>query len=570
MRDDRLDLLIVGAGPAGLLASMFASQLGLRHRVVEARQELHKEPAAHVLKTHTMEVYRRLGVAEAVLAAATPVDLQRCVTWCESVAGLIYGQLDLTGMKGDVPRFRAVSPAHSANIPQSLLEPILHRRAVELAGAEVVSFGTAFRGFEEDGDGVMATLAGPGGDERVQTRYLIGADGARSAVRRAAGIGFEGPRVLANFLAVHIRSDVTPFLRRAPGVLFFIRRPGFEGFFIMHQPVGSQVLMMRFDPEQTPFESFDRDCCANIVREAIGAPHDFVISSVDQWAMSAQVATEYRRGRVILVGDAAHRFPPTGGLGLNTGVEDVENLLWKLGAVIRGEAGSALLDSYARETRPVAVRNCDQSVSNHRRMQEVDDAIGLGGTAVEARLAAMRADPSHPAFAAIRAAVDAQLPHFAFLELEMAATAAEGAFLPPGRPIARPVPASEGYQPSFAPGGPVPHLWIAPGVSTVDLMRPDRFTLLAPEGSEAEWAAACATLSPRTMPVQVRRLSTAMRGGSACTADFWGGPAYAVLVRPDGRIAWVEPEGGADRRAALHEAMRNILGHVAALAGTAD
>lgn len=563
MSDQPLDLLIVGAGPAGLLSSIIATQLGLTHRVVEARSGLHLEPSAHVLKTHTMEVYRRIGIAEAINAIATPVELQRCVTWCESVAGLIYGRLDLTGLKGAVPRFMEVSPTHSANLPQSLLEPILYQRARAVADRDVVTFDLAFRGYEEDAGGITAILEHATGEQRVRARYLIGADGARSMVRRATGIQFQGPRVLANFVAIHFRSDVRPLLQRAPGVLFFVRRQEREGFFIMHQPVGSQVFMLRFDPALEPFESFDERRCTDILQDALGCKHSFEISTIDQWAMSAQVAETYRKGRVVLVGDAAHRFPPTGGLGLNTGVEDVENLLWKLAAVIRGKATPALLDTHTVETRPIAIRNTQQSVLNHRRMDEVDAAIGLDQDAetFHGIQEALRADPGHERFTRISAAIKSQIAHFAFLELEMAAAASEGAFVPTARPVPHPVPAREGYQPSFEPGAHIPHLWIAPGVSTLDVLRFDSFVLFVPEQTAVDWTRAVHALAPDYMHVKVVPLSRDVRSPLASAADYWGADPFAVLVRPDGRIAWIEPEGCMDRAAALGDALARVLCH---------
>ncbi|USU07900.1 FAD-dependent monooxygenase [Sphingomonadaceae bacterium OTU29MARTA1] len=563
MPNEPLDLLIVGAGPAGLLASIIASSIGLSHRVIERRDGLHTEPSAHVLKTHSMEVYRRVGVADAIVARSTPVELQRYITWCESVGGLTYGRLSLKGKKGCVPRFTRISPIHSCNLPQSELEPLLHARAIEVAGHDPVHFGTAFAGYDENDDGVAVRLSGPSGEQTIRARYLIGADGAGSRVRRAAGIAMEGPQALAHFLAIHINSDIRPFLTRNPGVLFFIRTPTLDGFFIMHQAVGSQVFMMRFDPEATPFESFDADACRAIVAEAMGAPHDFAIAAIDRWNMSAQIAESYRAGRVLLVGDAGHRFPPTGGLGLNTGVEDVENVMWKVAAVIRGQADPTLLDSYERECRPIAVRNTNQSVANHTRMREV--ALRLraedGPAAFRTAIDELRAQPDHPRFAEIQAAIDDQVDHFAFLELEMAATAEAGAFVAPSRAVAMPVPPTEGFEPSFRPGAHVPHLWLEPGMSTIDVLGFDRFTLFAPTGDIAGWQAAVAALPPGGLPVAVVSLDPATRGETASAADYWGGTPYAVLVRPDGRIGWIEPPRIGDRATALAAALAHIAGH---------
>ena len=562
MSNETLDLLITGAGPAGLLASCIASKLGLTHKVIEKRSGLHTEPSAHVLKTHTMELYRRIGAADRISALGTPVELQRCIAWCETIAGLTYGRLDLTGKKGRVARFTDISPVHSENLPQSLLEPLLHARAVELAGGvDPVTFDAAFESYRDHGDGVTATISTQSGEKHIRARYLIGADGASSRVRRAAGIPMEGPQLIAQFLAIHIKSDMRPFLERNPGVVFFVRSVGREGFFIMHQPVGSQVFMMRYDPAVTPFESFDEASCKAIMDEVMGAPHDYSLAAIDRWAMSAQIAGQYRNDRVFLIGDAGHRFPPTGGLGLNTGVEDVENLIWKLGAVLRGEADESLLISYELECRPIAIRNSQQSVSNHSRTKEVELALGVegGDESFQTAIDELTSSPSHPRHAAVQSAIDAQISHFAFLELEMAAVAKSGVFIKAGRAVPLPVPSEEGYQPCFLPGHHVPHLWVEPGRSTIDCLSFDRFTLFVPKNDAEMWERAIAVLPPGLMGITLVPLDGSASSPRASASDYWGGEPFAFLVRPDGRIGWVEPEKMHDAQAELTDALETLL-----------
>lgn len=543
MTDSTLDLLIVGAGPAGLLSAIIAAQCGLSFAVIERRESLHPEPSAHVLKTHTMEVYRRVGVAEAVFAESTPTDLQKCVTWCESLGGLSYGLLDLEGKKGDVPRFREISPVHAANVPQNVVEPLLHQHLKTVTRSDPVRFGHRLAGFTQDQSSVTAEIQTDAGMKHIRARYLLGADGAGSQVRRSAGIAMDGPPVLAHFLAIHIRSDARPLLARFPGVVFFIRQPGISGFFIMHQPVGSQVFMLRIDPAATPPESFDKEKCRAIMDQVIGRPHDYEISSIGDWVMSAQIALRYRAGRVFLVGDAGHRFPPTGGLGLNTGVEDVENLIWKLNAVIRGKAEDALLDSYEVECRPIAIRNTQQSVKNNERMQIIETQLqaGVNDVALRSVIEELKQDPNHPRFAALQAAVDEQIDHFALLELDMAARVSSGAFIPAERHVPTPVPVTEGYLASFKPGGQIPHFWIRPGYAALDALRFDALSLFVPEGTEAEWQKAVDALAGASLPINVIALSGSMRAERASVADYWGDDPFAMLVRPDGRIAWVEP-----------------------------
>lgn len=559
--NSEVDLLIVGGGPAGLLASIIAARIGLSYHILESRSGTHPEPSAHVFKTHTMEVYRRIGVADELFAKGTPVEQQQGIIWCESVTGLIYGRLDLTGKKGRVARFTEISPACSLNMPQSRVEPVLHRRLVEIAGKDPVQFGTRLEDFTQDEDGVTATVRGPDGLRQMRARYIIGADGAASQVRRSAGIAMQGPQALAHFLAIHIRSDMTDIIAERPSILFFIRTHRLDGFFIVHESVGSQVFMMRFDPETTPFEFFDEERCRAIMDEALGSARDYSISSIDRWAMSAQVADHYRNGRALLVGDAGHRFPPTGGLGLNTGVEDVENLLWKIAAVLRGQASDALLDSYEVECRPIAIRNTDQSMFNFERMGRVNRALQAdqGSDAVRDLIMALQADGNHPAFAAIQQAVDDQIDHFAFLELEMAVKIRDSAAIRQAdRSIALPVPAVEGYQPSFTPGGHIPHFWISPDTSSLDLLSFDTMTLFAPIGDMAAWRAAVSALPSHLMPVNIVAIEGEMRSVRARVADYWGDYPYAILVRPDGRIAWVEPETMHDRGIALAAAVSAI------------
>jgi 2,4-dichlorophenol 6-monooxygenase len=554
------DILIVGAGPAGLLAAILASQLGLRFEIIEMRAGLHTEPSAHVLKTHSMEVYRRIGIADAIFAQSTPEELQRCIVWCESLSGLCYGRLDLCGKKGLSPRFTNISPVYSANVPQNVLEPLLKARLCDVAGTDPVRFGQRLVDFTQDGDAVSARISDGETTREVRARYILGADGAGSQVRRSAGIAMDGPPALAHFLAIHIQSDMMPILERHPGVVFFLRAPGLSGFFIVHQPVGSQVFMLRIDPGSTPPDSFDEAQCRAIIDQVIGSAHEYTITSIGSWVMSAQIARHYRNGRALLVGDAGHRFPPTGGLGLNTGVEDVENLMWKLNAVIRGKASDRLLDSYEQECRPIAIRNTEQSVRNNERMQIIETALGgdRGDEVLAATLRELQSNGSHPQFAALTAAVNDQIDHFAFLELEMAARLTRGVFADALRPVPTPVERLEGYQPSFAPGGHLPHFWLSPGRSALDTLRFDRFILFVPAGAENEWSVAVDAIAGDYLPVDIVALEGSMRSDQASVADYWGEQPFAMLVRPDGRIAWVEPAGIEDRTAELERVLALI------------
>lgn len=558
-RDDHdLDLLIVGAGPAGLLSSIQASLLGLRHRVIERRSSLHTEPSAHVLKTHTMEVYRRIGVSRDIHSLGTPPHQQRYVTWCQTVSGPVYGRIDLKDKKGPIQRFLDVSPIYPANLPQTSLEPILLQRATALGGQ--VQFNCEFISLAQDRDGVNASLSlgNSGTTETVRAKFLIGADGASSRVRKSIGVEMDGPAALAHFIAIHFKSDVRPRFGEHPGVLYFVVGPEATGTFIMHEPNGSQVFMMPYDPQARHASDYGLAECHRIVRAAFGCDHLFTILSVGNWTMSAQVAQRYREGRVFLVGDSAHRFPPTGGLGLNTGVEDAENLLWKLGAVIGGRAHPSLLNSYEAECRPTAVRNCERSWNNAKRKDEVEQAIGVVQDPVEftAVLSELFGPHGAPQRDRVEAAVKDQIEHFAYLETEMAATYAEGAFVPSAVPCASPAEAVEGYAPLLRPGAHLPHVWIEEGISTLDLLAFDRFVLIACRSVAARWRAA---LEQAHIAGIVNVAAIDLDAGSPHRwQDFLPDPASVVLVRPDGRVAWVGSalSSGRDLRAAVEYVLR--------------
>lgn len=390
-------VLVVGGGPVGLVASALLSQRGVGHVVVERRRETLRAPAAHVLRRRPMEVLARLGIADEIRKAAPPLPLE-FVVWCVTLGGREVGRLDLRA---------GLAPGEEiwTNCPQNVLEPILLARAGREPTARIFQ-GTTCTALAPDADGVIASLrTADGKGASVRAAWVIAADGAGSPTRRKLGIPMVGPGPQGRFFMIHFEADLRPWIEDRPGPLFWILNPEAPGTLIVHDPARSHVFMTL----RAGDEGEEATLPARL-RAALGARAEPRILSVDSWSPHVQVAGRYREGRVFLAGDAAHRFPPTGGLGLNTGILDADHLVRKLAAVEAGVAPASLLDRYETECRPAAETNARESFENMLRLGEIARALGPcpDRVSLEGRLDTMTdAERRH-----LADAVEAQRSHF--------------------------------------------------------------------------------------------------------------------------------------------------------------
>jgi len=471
-----VDVVIVGAGPTGLTAAHLCHRLGLSAVVLEQRDGPQRSPAAHAVNARTFEIWRQAGVEmDRVLAAALSSDEAGLVHWVTKFGGEVVGTLPYE-RQGD--EMLAVTPTPLRNLSQHRLEPLLLSPELD------VRYAHRWLDATERGDRVEVRANGPDGLVDVTAKYLLGADGAASAVRRSLGIELIGPRSLQSFVTVHMAADFRPLMGAEPGVLYFVLDPASGGTFISHGCEREWVYMHPWDPDTQPAETLTTDHGAALVRAAMTDPDvAFEILTIGTWHMSAQIAERYRSGRTFLVGDAAHRFPPTGGLGLNTGVADVHNLIWKLAAVEDGRLRSSVLDTYESERKPVAQFNCDQSMHNAFKLIEIPMALGATDD-VEESIAAMHATLTSPVGrAAVQAAIANQAIHFDLLGLQLGHSYSGPLVLDDGTTAPTLDEPARDYVPSTRPGGRLPHAWLPDGRSTLDLVDIALPTLLVRDGS---------------------------------------------------------------------------------------
>jgi 2,4-dichlorophenol 6-monooxygenase len=392
---------VIGGGPVGLVVSGLLSQRGVEHVVIERRREVQRAPAAHVMRRRPMEILDALGVGDEVRRTAPllPLDF---ITWCTTLGGPEIGRLDLRPVD---PETGARGPEPWTNCAQNVLEPILLRHASRQPQARIV-LGAECVAIEQ-GDGVVTAQVrcADGREQRIEADWAVAADGAGSPVRRMLGIPMEGIGPLGRFIMVHFEADLVPWVQHRSGPLFWILNPESLGCLIVHDPKRSHVFMMPSRGSEGEERMIPERLAA-----ALGVPLEPKILSFDDWSPHVQVAARYREGRIFLVGDAAHRFPPTGGLGLNTGIQEAYDLVTRLAAVAAGNASEALLDGYEAACRPVARANADESFENMKRLGEISRVLGESPdlAALERRIASFTATEREQ----LGAAIEAQRSHF--------------------------------------------------------------------------------------------------------------------------------------------------------------
>ncbi|MEU1601398.1 FAD-dependent monooxygenase [Streptomyces sp. NPDC005708] len=576
------DVIVVGSGPAGASAALLLATFGVRTLLVTKYGWLANTPRSHITNQRTMEVLRDLGVESEALAAGTPNELMGDTVLCTSLLGDEIGRIRAWGSgPGSATEFGASSPCRHVDLPQNYLEPILVSNAA--ARGAKVRFDTEFLSLTQDDDGVTALLKDRvRGDEfTVRARYLIGADGGRSAVVEQLGLPLDGQMDKAGSMNVVFKADLSRYVAHRPSVLYWVLQPGAEtggigmGLVRMVRPWNEWLLVWGYDIEQPPPEVDDATARA-IVRDLVGVPDLPVeITSTSLWTVNHSYATTYSSGRVYCAGDAVHRHPPSNGLGSNTSVQDAYNLAWKLAMVVKGEAGPGLLDTYSAERAPVGRQIVERANLSRDQFGPVFQALGVAETfneeTLKKGLETIRA--TTPEGAGLRRELEeaVQLKNYEFNAhgVEMNQRYASDAVIPDGSPDeVFEQDAELFHRPTTRPGAKLPHAWLVDRdgrrISTLDVVGKGAFTLLTGL-SGAVWAEA-ADACAKSLGIRLG----AVRIGDKGARDAYGewsrvsGVAEdgALLVRPDGHIAWRAPAAAASSEAAREEllgALRAVL-----------
>ncbi|TDB97373.1 FAD-dependent monooxygenase [Actinomadura sp. 7K534] len=579
-------VLIVGGGGCGLAASVFCSDHGVGHLLVERHAGTSVIPKAHYHNQRTMEILRQHGLHGAVAEQAAPVEAFAKVRWLTSLDGdrPLDGRMihEMDGFGGGVlrERYSAAGPVLPTRLPQSRLEPILRRHA-ERRNPGRILFGHELVEFADEGDRVVATVRDTrtGAVLDIAARYLIAADGGRT-VGPALGMEMRGRPALRQITTVYFSADLSPWWREGAHMTHFLNpyNPGlFSNLFEMGPTWGKhcEEWVMHFHLPPDEAAGADEEAIVPRIREVLGLPGlEPNLLGVTSWTVQGLLADGYRRGRVLFAGDAAHRQPPTVGLGLNSGIQDAHNLAWKLAAVLTGRAPDGLLGSYEAERRPVGRHNIDWALSAAAHNQAILGAIGLGANTPPERRERMFAayfDPS-PLGAAGRARAAEMFATarggYQAHDLEIGFAYEDGAVCPDGGPPPSREPLRDVYRPTTRPGHRLPHAWLDRGgrrLSTHDLAGAGLGFALLTGPAGAPWCEAAAQVAEKfSIPIR-----TAQIGDGAEFADADGQWAAvretadegAVLVRPDNHVAWRSMGAGDDPAGALADAISRVLHH---------
>lgn len=518
MYEEDVPVLIVGGGSVGLAAALFLSHLGVRSTVVERRPTTSKHPRARGLNYRTMELFRELNLENAVREAGAALANIKLSLLVETLTGKEIGRFGDFEDAESLARLSQLTPVKWCFCAQDELEPLLVA-AAQTNGAEI-RFANELRFFKQAADGVTATVLEQktNREYKIRAEYLLATDGAHSTVRHRLNIGEGGRGTIAHYIGIYFKADLQELIAGREFAMAFVKNSAAPGTLSSVNNKDRWVFNVEYYPENGDAASnFTPEHCIELVRTMVGWPDlEVELLSVQAWEAAAKVADHYQVGRVFLAGDAVHVMPPAGAFGMNTGIQDVHNLAWKLAAVLNKQSDQTLLETYEAERRPIGVFTTEQATLRL-------DFRGGG----------------KPAKKPIPEAEGSQLIDDLTMILGYrypVKTANDADKFPPFPNELK----LEGQ-----PGTRAPHVWLeqtGTGISTLDLFGKN-FVLLTDVGNVA-WKNAAQEIALRR-DINLDAYSIGEAGDLQNPARKWLAAydltsAGAVLVRPDGFVAWKE------------------------------
>jgi 2-polyprenyl-6-methoxyphenol hydroxylase-like FAD-dependent oxidoreductase len=510
-------VLIVGAGPVGLTLALDLGRRGVRCTLIERNTTSIQLPKMERCNARTMEIYRRLGIAEQVRDAGLPRDAPMDVFLALSMADPPLAHLPCPSVAEATAEIAARNDGGLLEpyqlISQYTLEPLL-RSIVETLPSVNVRFGCELISFTQDANSVTSVV-GPNAaeDETIRASYLVGCDGGSSTVRKQLGIRLQGEGNIRNLRQALFRCDD-----------LYERIPMGKGrhYHIAEGPLFPFIILQDSTRHWTLHAAASSDAeMAEIFKKSLAMPIAFEMLSVNEWTQHLLCAERYGEGRVFVAGDAAHLVIPTGGLGMNTGVGDAADLSWKLAGTLVGWGSPQLLASYEAERRPIGLRNVQASraamtgrlgwrAAYHPNVRDNTPE----GAATRARMAAL---------------FDIQqrkVTEISGIEAGYRYTDSPIVWPEPGD---GPDPDNPCYIPTTWPGARLPHVWLSDGTALHDRLGPG-YTLLRLGGTQADTSSLERSFREMHTPLEVLDVA-GERPRDIYQFDL-------LLVRPDLHVVW--------------------------------
>ncbi len=500
-------VIIIGGGPVGLSAAICLAYQGISSVLIEKHPTTTNHPKARGVNCRSMELFRSWGLQKQMNQhqMSQKTNDFTWITWLEDFHGKEITRITAT------TDYSKYSPSKNSLIAQDDLEKELFEKAQKLSLINL-RFNTGMLTIVQNKEQVTVEFFNRESKqkEKLTAQYLIAADGARSPTKKLLKIEMEGKDNLAEFCNIYCEMDLNKYVKHRPSALFMFTRPDIQGAFMLSKKGYKKWLIgKRIDssPELTK-EMFTDDFCVEYIKKIINDP-EIKVRLINKafWTMAALIAKQYRVGRIFLAGDAAHRLPPTGGFGMNTGIQDVHNLAWKLAMVLNKQAKDSLLDTYFTERVQIAKTNTEWSLNNSQRFNKIYTALALNDLKT------------------FKEELEDQYHHVNNILLDL------------GMTYGSEYQTQKSYKPSTAVGARAPHCWLIKEheeKSTLDLYL-DQFVLICHPDAKS-WQTKFLKFPCKI--VTVGKQGEYVDQNQDFLEKYEISKQGAVLVRPDGHVAW--------------------------------